>query len=90
MIHMSGNNAVRKVLWPCLETRLLWVLDLPSLTLLPNKKDTIRQSMETFDATTIKEVFDLLKAGQWLKGVITLGSLSFEASKILKDIRERG
>jgi len=87
-VDMSGNNAMKKAVWPCLETRLLWALDLPSSTLLPNQKDTIRKSMGTFDATTIKEVFDLLKAGHWLKGVITLGSLSFETSTSLKDIRE--
>jgi hypothetical protein len=65
----------------------LWALKLPSSTLSSSDKDTIRQAMKTVDARTISEVFDLLKAGQWLKGVILLGSLSgVENSGSLKDI----
>jgi hypothetical protein len=43
--------------------------------------------METVDAGTIKEVFDLLKAGQWLKGVLRLGPTpGLEAS--IEDIKK--
>jgi hypothetical protein len=73
-VDMSGDDPMKEVVWPSLKSRLLWALQLPSLTLLPNHKDTIRQAMKTVDAETIKEMFDLLKAGEWLKGVIELGS----------------
>ena len=79
---------MKKAVRPCLETRLLWALDLPSSTLLPNHKDMIRNSMETVDATTIKEAFDMLKAGHWLKRATTPGTPPFETSTSLKDIRE--
>ena len=87
-VDMSGDDAMKKAVWPCLQTRLLWALDLPSSTLSPNQKDTIRRSMETVDEPTIREVFNLLQAGDWLKGVTTLGSLSSETSYSLDDIRE--
>jgi hypothetical protein len=44
--------------------------------------------MKTVNAEIISEVFDMLKAGQWLKGVIMLGSLRFETRASHKDIME--
>jgi hypothetical protein len=86
-VDMSGDDPMMEAVWPSLKSRLLWALELPSSTLSPSDKDTIRQAMKTVDASTISEVFDLLKAGQWLKGVIQLGSLSeVETSDSLKDI----
>jgi hypothetical protein len=88
-VDMSGDDAMEEAVWPSLKSRLLWALEHPSSTLLPNHKNMIRQGMKEVNASTIKQVFNLLKEGWWLKGVIKLVSISgVETSGSLKDIMQ--
>jgi len=87
-VDVSGNTAMQIVVWLCLTQVLLWALEHPSLRVLPNQKDTIRKRIETADLNTIGNLLDMLKAGEWRKGVKMLGSGSFATSASISDIME--
>jgi len=87
-VGVSDNTVVREV-WHCLQKRIAWALEHPSSRLLPNHKDTIRLEMEKVDTNTIEKLLDMLKAGQWRKGVKMLGSRRFATGASITDMMER-
>jgi len=75
-VDMSGDGSVKKVLGLCVRDRILRALEIPCSPLTHDQRDTVRRVVGNMDEGAITEVFDMLKAGDWLEAIRSVLPLS--------------